>query len=206
MKCSSYIPTRKELLRKQALLNIQNFDDNYCILYVILAHIHPLNREGHPSRHQKHIKFMSELNYEWSEFLLKITDVPKLEMMNPDISINILFYENRIQFPLYNSPHRNRKHHVNLLLIMDEKNSTSHYLLIRSLSRLGGSRTNHNGATHVCPYCLHCLQRNMIWRPTYQNGVFMLLSVWNIRHPNTITTLNTKSWRSETLPKLCLFL
>ena len=79
-----------------------------------------------------------------------------LEKMNPDISINVLFYENRNQFQLYNSPHRNRKHHVNPLLIMNDKNRTSHYLLIRSLSRLVGDRTKHNGVTHVCPYCLYC--------------------------------------------------
>ena len=39
---------------------------------------------------------------------------------------------------------------------MDEKNGTSHYLLIRRVSRLVGNRTKHNGATHVCPYCLYC--------------------------------------------------
>ena len=89
-------------------------------------------------------------------FPLKITDVPKLEKINPDISINVLFYENRNPFRLYNIPHRNRKHHVNQLLITDEKNGTSHYLLIRSLSRLAGNRTKHNGATHVYPYCLYC--------------------------------------------------
>ena len=57
---------------------------------------------------------------------LKITDAPKFENMNPDIFINVLFYENRNAFPLYNSPHRNRKHHVNLMLIIDEKNEISH--------------------------------------------------------------------------------
>ena len=104
---------------------------------------------------------MSELNYEGLEFSLKITDVPKLEKTNPDISINVLFYENRNPFPLYNSPHRNRKHHVNLQLIMDEKNGTSHYLLILNLSRLVGDRTNHKAATPVCPYCCIVLVRKI---------------------------------------------
>ena len=140
---SSYIPTANELLRKQAVLNIQNFDDNYCIHYAILAHIHPLSSVNNPTRNYKYIKFMSELNYEELEFPLKITDVPTLEKMIPGISINVLFYENRNPFPLYHSSHKNRKHHVNLLLIMDEKSGTSHYLLIRSLSRLVGDRTNH---------------------------------------------------------------
>ena len=71
MQGSSYIPTSKQLLRKQLVLSIQNLDDNYCILYAILSQLHPLNREDHPSRPQKHIKFMSELNYEGLEFLMK---------------------------------------------------------------------------------------------------------------------------------------
>ena len=76
--------------------------------------------------------------------------------MNPDISNNVLFYENRNPFPLYNNSHRNREHHVNVLLIMDEKSGTYHYLLILSLSRLVDDNTKHTGATHVCPYCLYC--------------------------------------------------
>ena len=89
---------------------------------------------------------------------LKITDVSKLEKMNPGISINVLFYENRNPFPLYNNPHRNRKHHVNLL------NEISHYLLIRNLSRLLGDRTNHKAATHVCPYCRYCSSKEYFLR------------------------------------------
>ena len=45
---SSYIPTPNELLRKQAVLNIQIFDDNYCIIYAILANIHPVGRNSRP--------------------------------------------------------------------------------------------------------------------------------------------------------------
>ena len=45
MPGGSYVPTTKELLRKKAVLNIQNFDDNYCILCAILAtSIHLLDR------------------------------------------------------------------------------------------------------------------------------------------------------------------
>ena len=84
MQDSSYNHTSNELPRKQYVLNIQNFDDNYCILYAILAHIHPVGRNSHPELPQKYSKFMAKLIYEGLEFPLKITDVPKLEKMNPD--------------------------------------------------------------------------------------------------------------------------
>ena len=64
MQGSSYIPTPNELVRKPVVLNTQNLDDNYCILYAILAHIHPLTRDDHPNRPQKYIQFLSELNSE----------------------------------------------------------------------------------------------------------------------------------------------
>ena len=38
------------------------------------------------------------------------------------------------------------------------------------------------------------LERNIFWLPTYQNAVFIFLSVWNIHHLNTITTQNTIFW------------
>ena len=69
---TSYIHTPNELRRKQAVLNIQNLDDNYCILCAILAHIHPVERNSHPELPQMYSKFMAELNYEELEFPLKI--------------------------------------------------------------------------------------------------------------------------------------
>ena len=56
-------------------------------------------------------------------------------------------------FPLYQSPNRSRQHHVNLLLLSNEE--TSHYALIRSLSKLVAHRSKHAHMTYVCEYCLH---------------------------------------------------
>ena len=97
------IPTPNELLRKKAVLNITNFVDNSCILYAILAHIHPVGRNNLTELPQKYSKFMTELNFKGFEFSLKISDVPNLEKMNPEISMNVLFYQNRNPFPLYKS-------------------------------------------------------------------------------------------------------
>ena len=43
---------------------------------------------------------MAELKYEGLEISLKITDVPKLEKMNLDISINVLFMRIAIHFQI----------------------------------------------------------------------------------------------------------
>ena len=57
---------------------------------------------------------------------------------------------------LYISPHRQRQHHVNLLLLTDDETKRQHYVLISDLSRLVRGRTAEHNKAHVCPYCLHC--------------------------------------------------
>ena len=41
---------------------------------------------------------------------------------------------------------------------MDEKKESSHYILIRNLSRVVGNCTRHDDVTHVCPYCFSCFR------------------------------------------------
>ena len=66
-------------------------------------------------------------------FPLKFTDTPKFETINPTISVNVLVHENNEVFPLYASKHRDRKYHVNVLIISNNEGKF-HYLLVRNLS------------------------------------------------------------------------
>ena len=52
-------------------------------------------------------------------------DTGKFEYRNPDISVNILVYEDKEVFPLYTTSCRRRQHHVKLLLIQMNKLGTS---------------------------------------------------------------------------------
>ena len=189
-----------ELLGKQAVLNIQNFNDNYCILYAIFAHIHPVEeiviwnmRKSTQSLWQNLI--MNDWSFPW--WSLKCLRSRRWTLMFPSM---YYFYENRNPFPLYDSPQRNRKYHANLLLIMDEKSGVSHYLLIQSLSRLVGDRSKHNGAAHICPYCLYCFTQEHLL--TFHVPEFSIHLLQRLEYPsqNTIKTQNTISWSSKTLP------
>ena len=138
---------------------------------------------------------------------LRITDVPKFKEMNS--KTNVLFYENRNPSQLYNKPHRNHKHHVNLLLIMDEKSGTSPYFLIRNISRLVGGHTNHKAATHVYhvyPYCLYCFSREDFL--TSQIPECSNPPPQRLKHPSSKHDGDTEHKHLEVqkpLPKLCLF-
>ena len=98
---------------------------------------------------------MHELSTTSLQFPLKFSDTPKFENLNRSISVNVLVFQNIEVFPLYASKHRDRKHHINLLLISNNE-VKFHYLLVRDLSALVAGRTKHNCDTHVCPYCLYC--------------------------------------------------
>ena len=133
---------------------MQNRTDNLCFLWSILAGIYPVNFTHNPNRLSHYKPHLHELNTVGLTFPMSIRDVPKFENLNPDISVSVLVFEERQLIPLYLSPHRNREHTLHLLLLSD--GNTQHYTIVRNLSRLVSGRTNHNGKTHVCPYCLHC--------------------------------------------------
>ena len=179
---SSYIPTPKRIAGRQAIINVKN-DDDKCFLFSILAYLHPAS--DNTDKPRKYLPFMKELNVTGLNFPLRVQDVVKFESLNPSISVNVLHIDERQTIvPLQVTEHRNRKHQINLLLITqsykidangkeipcDEKSGTifrSHYTLIKNLSRLFSSQSNHNGRIFVCPYCLHrffkeyCLQRHL---------------------------------------------
>lgn len=99
--------------------------------------------------------------------------IPKFELLNENISVNVLHLEpDGVIIPAYASKYRDRQLHVNLMLLVQgfciDSNGNripcpdlcatefkTHYILVKSLSRLSCSRTRHNGLIFVCPYCLH---------------------------------------------------
>ena len=97
---------------------------------------------------------MHELNTTGLHFPLKYSDTAKFENLHPSISVNVLVFENNEVFPLYVSKHRDRKYHINLLVISNSEGKF-HYLLVRDLSALVHGRTKYDGYTHVCSYCLY---------------------------------------------------
>ena len=97
---------------------------------------------------------MHELNTTELHFPLKYSDTAKFENINPSISVNVLVFENNEVFPLYASKHRDRKYHINLLMISNS-DGKFYYLLVRDLSALVHGRTKSHVHVQVCPYCLY---------------------------------------------------
>ena len=122
---TSFIPTPREIALKKAILNIQNLTDELCFLYSVLAAIHPVDSKMKPSQVFNYRRYLNELNTDGLEFPLPVKDVSKFENQNTNIAVSVVAYEDRELIPLYVSPHRDREHIIQLLLLSD--GNTHHY-------------------------------------------------------------------------------
>ena len=165
---SSFIPTPAEIIKKKAIINVRNHNSNDCFRYSILAALHPAtNHRNHPYTYNK---YLNELDMTGIQTPVALSSIPKFEIRNPTISVNVLVYEKKDLIPVYTSKFCNqRPNHINLLLL--SKGDKFHYTLITSLSRLVDDRSQHNGKTFVCKYYLHPFVTNTVSRITFPNAV-----------------------------------
>ena len=154
ISASSFVATPTYIAQKKAVVNIQN-EDNFCFLWCVLASLHPV--ATNPCRPSNYESFKKELNITNLKFPLAVSDVVKFEKLNPSISVNVFAFEDRSTciYPVHVTSFKERQHHVNLLLIVDNKTGKSHYTLIRNMSRLLGDRTKFGHTYFYCDYCLH---------------------------------------------------
>ena len=147
-------------------------DDNKCFLWCVIAHFkdlaHDAQRVSHYMCHE------SEYNMKGISYPVELNKIAKFTKQN-DISVTVLFYDPAAKsgkyfedemgkkipeygaFGILYSPKEVLKKHVNLLLISNDY--TSHYVLIRNMSRLVHSFTKtHNGQAFFCHKCLSSYQ------------------------------------------------
>ena len=87
IKGSSYIPLSDFLMRKKAIINMEN-KDNKCFLWSFLRHLHPI--EKHETRLTDIRKYENDLNFKGIDFSVKLKDIPKFENQNPKLpGINV---------------------------------------------------------------------------------------------------------------------
>ena len=139
MRASSYLPLPKELKAKQCCFNIEN-DDEKCFLWSILASLHPVQRRNDLDRVLKYWQYEHDFNMSGSQYPVDIKDINKFEHQN-NISVNVYEYEDKKVFPLRITTMTAASHHVNLLYITVGK--TSHYILLKDLSRLVSRQYNN---------------------------------------------------------------
>ena len=152
MRGGSYIPLPNFIMRKKAIINMENKDDK-CFLWSILRYLHP--REKHSTRINDLIKYENDLNFKGINFPVKAKDIQKLENNNPDLpGINVFSVnDNNKIYPLRINKKDCQKSIDLFLYSEDEK---QHYSLIKNFTRLVRSQyTSHRSSKiYICKKCL----------------------------------------------------
>lgn len=151
LKGATYIPLPKKIKDKKAVLNIQNHDKK-CFLWSVLAAKHPITRKDQPQRIHHYTRYENEINMEGIEYPVNLSQVPRVERQNPEISVNVIGFEKNEMFPLYITNDK-KELHVNLLLFSQGRHN--HYCLIRDLDRLLYSMNRYEHRMFHCIYCFH---------------------------------------------------
>ena len=87
MKGESYIPLPDFLMRKKAIINMENKDDK-CFLWSVLRYLHPVQKNV--SRINDLRDYENDLNFKGIDFPVKVKDIQKFGNQNPDLpGINV---------------------------------------------------------------------------------------------------------------------
>ena len=99
IKGSSHIPLPDFLMRKKAIINMENRDDK-CFLWCVLRYRHP--REKHSTRINDLREYENDLNLKGINFPVKVKDIRKFENQHPNIpGINVFsINDNNKIYPL----------------------------------------------------------------------------------------------------------
>ena len=113
---STFIPTPRRIAGKRAVIIVQNGDQR-CFQWAILSCLYP--PKSNPCKVYNYTKYVNTLNFDDISFPASVKDISKFEKQNPNISVNVISLDqNDKDFCVeYLSPERQRKHHVNLLLL-----------------------------------------------------------------------------------------
>ena len=158
LRGGSHLKLPKKLRNSmKGLINMQNQDDK-CFLWCHNRHLYP--RKFHPERVTKEDRVNAkELKYNGITFPVTRDQISRIEKQN---EINIFVYGfDTAPYPIYPSIYPKKPYRDNLdLLYIEGKDEfgrdTTHYVLIKDLSRFMSHFTKHNGMKYFCRACLQC--------------------------------------------------
>ena len=151
MPVGKYIPLLKWLVKKQAIINMKNKDDDECFKWCIGRSQNSVEKNAERITPVLR-KQCEEFNWDGISFPIKWRDIDKFERNN-DISINVLgLVDNKI-VTLRKTKQKKEKH---VILFKLKNETTEHFAWVKNLNRLWfGIGSNHHSQRHVCDGCLN---------------------------------------------------
>ena len=150
----TYVPTPESIMKKEAVINIQN-EDERCFEYAVVASQHfdeiDQRQATRPGQYSRWMEGEKRLNFEGCEQPMKLQDISKFEKNN-NMAINVYHIKSNgsLITPLRITEKEVRlEEYINLLLI--ERHDRSHYTWIRNFDSL--LRYDNKHTRQFCPFC-----------------------------------------------------
>ena len=151
MRGSSYIRLPDWIMRKKAIVNIQNKDEK-CFLWCVLRYLHPIGRKDFRITDLKQKE--NSLNTKGIKFPVRVKDISKFESLNRDLpGINVFSVNENNKFYPLRMAQKDPQETIDLFLY--EEDGRYHYSLIKSFSRLFRSQitSRTNRRIYICKRC-----------------------------------------------------
>ena len=150
IKGSSHIPVPDFLMRKKAIINMENKDDK-CFLWCVLRYLHPVQKNA--SRINDLREYENDLNFKGIDFPIRVKDIQKFENQNPNLpAINVFSINDINKIYQLRLNQKDAKKSIDLFLFSKDENQ--HYSLIKNFSRLARSQiTSDRRKIHICKKC-----------------------------------------------------
>ena len=91
LRARSYVKTPGPIAAKKCVVNVQNYYDDKCFLYSILA-ARKAHKLVHPERVNHYENYLSKFKYKESDFPMRIDNIANFERQNPQYVINVINY------------------------------------------------------------------------------------------------------------------
>ena len=168
-RAGKYIELPEWIKKKKACINIKNQDDK-CFKYSIECGYCKICDKAHPEKMFHYKKIASDLIFDGVSFPANNNDIDIFEENNKSISINVYEIDDNEQIVISRKlKNKDASCHLDLLRVDEE--DCSHYVYIKSLSRLiNNQKSNHNGKSYFCKYCNHGFRNEELLNKHYDSG------------------------------------
>jgi len=175
---SSYIETPDWLLKKNAVVNVKNYQSEDCFKWAIISAMFPASTNvDHISSYRRYENAVdcTGLNYP-----VQPNQIPVFEQNNPTIAVHCLGYDDeKDSFSIIHMSSEMHKcqHKITLLLLDSPDGSAGHYVWVKYLSRLIASKYTKKCAQFVG---LSCLLIIFIYSHHSASSVNMNRTAWHM--------------------------
>ena len=168
-RAGKYIELPEWIKKKKACINIKNQDDK-CFKYSIECGYCKICDKAHPEKMFHYKKIASDLIFDGVSFPANNNDIDIFEENNKSISINVYEIDDNEQIVISRKlKNKDASCHLDLLRVDEE--DCSHYVYIKSLSRLiNNQKSNHHAKSYFCKYCNHGFKNDELLNKHYDSG------------------------------------